>query len=164
MPLAFFITFSTYGTWLPGTDKGMGSVDRQHNEYGTSFVTPDPNRETQARSQMFQPPYTMDASRREVVRDAFVALAQEKDWRLLAVHVRSNHIHIVISAERDPGRLMSDLKARASRDLTRAGFDNADRRRWTRHGSTQHLFTTEQVQKKIKYMAVYDVQTEPRTK
>jgi hypothetical protein len=29
MPLAYFITFTTYGTWLHGTAKGNGSVDRE---------------------------------------------------------------------------------------------------------------------------------------
>jgi len=55
--------------------------------------------------------------------------------------------------------------------LTRAGFDNAERRRWTRHGSTKHLFRPEEIQDKINYtlnqqgerMAYYDAQ-EPRTK
>ena len=68
---------------------------------------------------------------------------------------------------------MSDLKARASRDLTLAGFDNSQRRRWTRHGSTLHLFREDQVEAKIHYtldeqgerMAWYDgrTQEEPRT-
>ena len=80
-----------------------------------------------------------------------VQLARDRGWNLLAAHVRSNHVHVVIAAERDPGRLMSELKARASRDLTRAGFDDAARRRWTRHGSTQHLFREEEVEAKIHY-------------
>lgn len=46
---------------------------------------------------------------------------------------------------------MSDLKARASRDLTRAGFETANRRRWTRHDSTKHLFREEEVAAKIRY-------------
>jgi hypothetical protein len=65
---------------------------------------------------------------------------------------------------------MSDLKRRASRDLTLAGFDNVERRRWTRHGSTQHLFREEDVEAKIWYtldqqgerMSCYS--QEPRTK
>jgi len=32
-PIAFFITFRTYGTWLHGDERG--SVDRCHNHYGT---------------------------------------------------------------------------------------------------------------------------------
>ena len=172
MALAYFITFTTYGTWLHGSEKGLGSVYWEHSEYGAEFVEPDAVREMEARGAMSQSVYTMDARRREVVRDAVVALAQEKGWRLLAMHVRSNHVHVVIWAERDPGRLMSDLKARASRELTAAGFENAQRRRWTRHGSTRHLFTNEEVEKKIKYtldeqgtpMAVYDGRNERRAK
>jgi hypothetical protein len=54
--------------------------------------------------------------------------------------VRSNHVHVVVAVDRDPGRVMSDIKAHASRALTRAGFDDATRKRWTRHGSMLHLF------------------------
>jgi REP element-mobilizing transposase RayT len=164
MALAYFITSSTYGTWLHGTDKGLGSVDANHNRYGAAFVTPDDGRHGKSRQSMAQDEYILDARRREVVRDAIVALAREKGWPLLAVHVRSNHVHLVIGGDRDPGRLMSDLKARASRELTRAGFEDADRRRWTRHGSTLHLFTTAEVDEKVEYtlyrqgkpMAFYD--------
>jgi len=168
MALAYFITFTTYGTWLHGSAKGLGSVDDEHNEYGTPFVAPDAERERQERESMTQPPYVMSAAERDVVCRAIVELSRERGWRLLAVHVRSNHVHVVIAAERDPGRIMSDLKGRASRDLNRAGFDNAERKRWTRHGSTKHLFRPEEMEAKIRYtldgqgerMAWYE---EPRT-
>lgn len=169
MALAYFITFTTYGTWLPGSAKGRGSVDDEHNVYGTPFVEPNAKREQAARDAMIQAPYVMNAAEREIVCKAIVELARERGWKLWAVHVRSNHVHVVVSAERDPGRIMSDMKARASRDLTLAGFDNAERRRWTRHGSTRHLFREEEVEGKIQYtldeqgdrMAFHE---EPRTK
>jgi REP element-mobilizing transposase RayT len=174
MALAYFITFTTYGTWLHGSAKGKGSVDAEHNVFGTPFVAPDAVREQQAREAMIQPPYVMGPAEREIVCQAIVQLAKDRGWNLLAAHARSNHVHVVISADRDPGRLMSDLKGRASRDLTLAGFDNAERRRWTRHGSTLHLFREEEVEAKIRYtldeqgerMAWYDwrTQQEPRTK
>jgi REP element-mobilizing transposase RayT len=168
MARAYFITFTTYGTWLPGSAKG--SVDRAHHGYGTPFLEQDDERQRHAQDRMSQTPYDMSAAEREVVCKAIVDLAEERGWRLLAVHVRSNHVHVVVSAEREPGRIMSDLKARASRDLTRAGFDGVERRRWTRHGSTKHLFTDDQVEAKIRYtldaqgerMAWYA--QEPRTK
>ncbi len=167
MALAYFITFSTYGTWLHGTSKGKGSVDREHNQYGMPFVEPDEGRETQSRQKLKQATYTMRPSEREIVRDAIVRLCRAKGWQLLAVHVRSNHVHIVVAVDRDPDRVMSDLKAAASRELTRAGFDDADRRRWTRHGSTLHLFDEATVAEKIDYtlnrqgapMAFYDGRT-----
>jgi REP element-mobilizing transposase RayT len=170
MAVAYFITFTAYGTWLHGSPKGQGSVDAEHNVYGTPFVEPDAQREQQAREAMVQPPYVMGPSQRAIVCQAIVQLAQERGWNLLAAHIRSNHVHVVVSAQRDPGRIMSDMKARASRDLTLAGFDTAERRRWTRHGSTQHLFREEEIEAKIRYtldeqgdrMAWYA--KEPRTK
>jgi REP element-mobilizing transposase RayT len=113
---------------------------------------------------MKQPPYTMQAQDREVVRDAIVALCQRKAWRLLALHVRTNHVHIVVSVDRDPGRVMSDMKACASAASTRAGLGDSSRKRWTRRGSTLHLFDTAAVADKIDYtlnrqgtpMAFYD--------
>ena len=118
MALAYFITFTTYGTWLPGSAKGQGSVDAEHNVYGTPFVDPDAEREQAARETMVQPPYVMSAAERSVVCKAIVGLALDRGWRLLAVHVRTNHVHVVVTADRDPGRIMSDMKGRASRDLT----------------------------------------------
>jgi REP element-mobilizing transposase RayT len=172
MALAYFITFSTYGTWLHGTGKGKGSVDREHNQFGEEFVEPSAEREERARDGMAQPAYTMEGREREIVRDGIVALCEERGWHLLAAHVRSNHVHVVVSADRDAGRVMSDLKARGSRDLSRAGFGDSSRRRWTPHGSTLHLFHQAAVAEKVDYtlrrqgppMAVYDGSQEPRTK
>src|SRR6185437_9663878 len=78
MALAYFITFSTYGTWLHGTEKGKGSVDRDHNGYATPFLEPDVNRQSDEKNAMVQPPYLLDEARRVVVRHAIVALAKEK--------------------------------------------------------------------------------------
>src|SRR5258708_22190976 len=116
MALAYFITFTTYGTWLHGSDKG--SVDDEHNVYGTPFLEANSERQGQARAAMAQPPYVMSQPEREIVCKAIVTLAAERGWQLLAVHVRTNHVHVVVQAERDPRRLMSEMKAPASRDFT----------------------------------------------
>jgi len=163
MALAYFITFSTYGTWLHGTAKGNGSVDRRHNVYDTPFIPPDEGREDCAARRMTDPPYVLGESARTIVRDAIVEHCREKNWTLLALHVRTNHVHVVVSVEREPGRLMSDLKARASRELNRSGTDT-NAKRWTRHGSTRHLFDDASVDAAVAYtldeqgspMAVYD--------
>jgi hypothetical protein len=59
--------------------------------------------------------------------------------------------------------MMSDLKARASRELNRKQIDNHTKR-WTRHGSTRHLFDETALAAAISYtldeqghpMAIYD--------
>src|SRR5207249_9910592 len=95
-PLAFFITFACYGTWLHGDPRG--SVDRDHSTYGTPYLPPDRGRCAREQAQLRASPYLLDASRRQVVLEAILALARRKAWRLWAVHVRSNHVHVVISA------------------------------------------------------------------
>jgi hypothetical protein len=42
-PLAYLITFRSYGTWLHGDPRG--SVDRFHNVYGTPRLPPNSQRE-----------------------------------------------------------------------------------------------------------------------
>ena len=113
---------------------------------------------------MSQPAYVISAAERYVVRDAIVELCQHRHWLLLAAHVRSNHIHLVVTTDLDPDRVMSDIKARASRALSKAGFADSTRRRWTRHGSTLYLHDQATVADKIDYtlnrqgapMALYD--------
>ena len=48
IPLAYFITFRTYGTWLHGDERG--SVDLSHNVYGTPMLPANKPRKSYERS------------------------------------------------------------------------------------------------------------------
>jgi len=157
IPLAYFITFTTYGTWLHGRDPG--SVDELHNQFDTPFLQAASNREAKNRERMSQPPYLLDDQRRSIVRDAIVAECQFRDWSLLALHVRSNHVHMVVSAVADPETIMRMAKSHASRCLNRAGFESADRKRWTTHGSTRYIWNEKELEDRIIY--TLDGQGEP---
>ena len=100
----------------------------------------------------------MDRSRRETVA-SLLERCSERHWGLLAAHVRTNHVHIVVEAEARPERVMNDLKSYASRCLNRMGLDEPARKRWARHGSTQWLWKRENVSAAIRY--VVDEQGDP---
>lgn len=165
-PLAYFITFTTYGTWLHG--RNPGSVDRDHNAPGTPFLPADSELEQEQRRAMRQDPYLLDELRRSVVLRTIREVAQHRKWRLWAVHVRTNHVHIIVTASARPEKLMSDFKAWASRRLRESFGESADRDRWTQHGSTKYLFDDASVEEKISYvvdgqgtqMACFDGRTE----
>jgi REP element-mobilizing transposase RayT len=160
--LAYFITFSTYGTWLHG--RAPGSVDRRHNEPGTPFLPADPAREGAEREGLGQSEYRSDTVRRDLVLRTIMEVARHRGWRVWAVHVRTNHVHVVVTAAASPEKVMSDFKAWASRRLREAFQEDADRNRWTQHGSTRYLWTDAAVAEKVEYvvdkqgaaMAVYD--------
>ena len=108
---------------------------------------------------MAQPPYAMDGSRREAVLASLRERCSERHWCLLAAHVRSNHVHIVVETEVRPERVMNDLKSYASRCLNRMGLEEPTRKRWARHGSTRWLWKRENVLAAIRY--VVDQQGDP---
>src|SRR5262245_42903381 len=134
-PFAYLITFTTYGTWLHGRDPG--SVDREHNVPGMPLLAADPTREAANQQRLRQEPYFLDEARRSVVLRTIREVAAHRGWKLWAVHVRTNHVHIVLTAASKPEKVMADFKAWASRRLREACGESADRDRWTQHGSTR---------------------------
>jgi REP element-mobilizing transposase RayT len=148
-PVAYFITFSTYGAWLHGDDRG--SVDRDHNRYGDPVLPGDRGLNRHRRGLMTHPVYVLDAVRRGLVLRAVLEHAGFRGWAVLAAHVRTRHVHLVVWGDGTPERIMNEVKAYASRALNRAGIDQPNCRRWTRHGSTRHLFADDVVQRAIRY-------------
>ena len=160
--MTYLITFACYGCHLHG-DPG-GSVDRAHSLPGSRLVEPDSRWVAWAQHEMKQPHYLLDEPRRQAVLHSIIERSSKSDWRLLAAHVRTNHLHVLVEAEARPERIMNDLKSFASRRLNELGFDTADRRRWARHGSTRWLWKREDVLAALAYvvdkqgekMAVYE--------
>jgi hypothetical protein len=68
------------------------------------------------------------------------------------VAVRSNHVHIVVSADCPPERVMIDLKAYATRALRRDGDMDRSIKIWEDHGSTRYLWTPVHLQDACAYV------------
>ena len=149
-------------------------MDRWHNRYGGPTLDESATLKASKVEHMAQLPYYLDDTRRRTVLSALLSRCAERGWFLFAAHVRTNHVHLVVDAlEEQPERLMSDLKAFASRRLNLFGLDEIGRKRWARHGSTRRLWKTQDVVAAIEYvvngqgqpMAVYEADlSDPSTK
>ncbi len=148
--LRYFITFACYGGRLHGD--GAGSVDPVHNQFGSRLLAPDPQRVLAEHQKMGQPPYQLDQESRAAVLAAMRHHCALRGWNLLAAHVRTSHVHVVVDAQVPPERVMNEFKSYASRELNRLGRDGADRRRWARHGSTRWLWNDRDVEQAIGYV------------
>jgi len=145
----YFITFACYGAWLHGKP---GAIDRHHNIPGTPLLPEDGPRLGAAKKRMIHEPYLLDAPSRELVLSALKEACSRRNWDLLAAHVRSSHVHVVLQSEDEPEQVLNALKAYASRQLNLAHPEEAGRRRWARHGSTRYLWHRQAVDRVIQYV------------
>ncbi len=150
-PIAYHITFTTYGTWLHGDKRG--SVDEQHNQYRSVFVSPDAKLHRKEQNHLKNPPVILNKNFREVVLKAVLQVCRFRNWVPCAVHVRSNHIHIVVNGNAKPEKMMTDFKAYATRAIK--SVDNNQkfiRKYWSLHGSTKYIWTKEGLASAIDYV------------
>jgi len=151
IPLAYFITFTCYGTWLHGgKDK---SVDKENNTPLSPYLPLNKNRELSARSRLQEEKFLLDMPLRLIILSSIKATCSHRNWNLLAAHVRTNHVHLVIHANTTPEIIMRDIKSYSSRELNRH-LENKRDRYWTRHGSTRYLWKSEHVYRAIQYVVL----------
>src|SRR3989338_6673043 len=137
---AYFITFVTYGNWLYFDERG--SVDRRKNNiYGTPRIKPDKSRFEKMKNNLAYEPFIMNTKQRINVMQTIISVCDYSHWRLFAVNVRTNHVHIVVESKNTADYVMGKFKAYASRNLNILNPENKTRPYWTRHGSTPSVLS-----------------------
>lgn len=150
-PLAYLITFRSYGTWLHGDERG--SVRRcDSNLYGTPFILPNQTLNSAEAKLMKHHPVILDQSQRDVIRDAIKEVCNYRGYELKAVNVRSNHVHCVVTASCKPEPVMNAFKSYSTRRLREYGLLSSKIRTWERHGSTRYLWKHRHVALAIEYV------------
>jgi len=131
-PMAWFITWTTYGTWLHGDARGS-FLDR-------TYLRPDRELERANRSALTGEIVCLSDRQRAIVDTTLVAECAAQGWLIHALNVRTNHVHLVVSAARAGTFVRTRLKALASKavsdeaGLPMAGGDGRQRW-WTEKGN-----------------------------
>ena len=149
-PLAYFISYRCYGTWLHGDSRG--SVDRKNNVYGTPKLPVNKNLENSEARLLKHPPFKLNATCRKAVDDAVREVCSHRHYLLRALNVRTNHVHSVVSARKKPEPILNAFQAYSTRKLRERGLLALDVKPWSRHGSTIYLWSDEDVFKAIEYV------------
>ncbi len=149
-PLAYFLTFVAYGSWLHGDERG--SVDVRANGLDLPRELPNAGWREWERTHLGTPEVYFDARWRFELDAAFRERCEYAGWTLLALNVRTNHVHIVVTAEAMPERVMSSLKAWGTRRLVSRGLAVPGKSVWARHGSTRYLWQESHVEAAIDYV------------
>jgi REP element-mobilizing transposase RayT len=149
-PLAYFITFRSYGTWLPGDERGW--VDLNHNVFGTPYRPPSSSRQVTAENRLRHAAIDFRAEERSAVDRAIRRVCEHRHWPLHAVNVRSNHVHVVVSGGTPPEHIMNALKSWGTRSLGEANLRAAGTKVWARHGSNRYLWDEGAVEAACNYV------------
>jgi REP element-mobilizing transposase RayT len=149
-PLAFFISFRTYGSWLHGDQRG--SIDRFQNRYRSPYIAPSVKWNEQNIRRLKVPPVSLGATRRAAIKAAIRETCEIREWSLLAMNVRTNHVHTVVSAcNKKPGIVLNAFKANATRRLREDRLWTYPFSPWADKGSKWRLWNEQSVQNAIDY-------------
>ncbi len=150
MPRALFLTWTTYGAWHHGDERG--SVDYRHNVYGRPLLEPSERRRAARTARLRSHAFVLDADARAIVHETIVKHCEVRQWELLELNVRTNHVHVVVAVHVGPDDAMSQFKAWCTRRLREAGAASREQRIWSEGGSTRYLWDEDSVARACRYV------------
>jgi REP element-mobilizing transposase RayT len=150
-PLAFFITWTCYGTFLPGDERGW-------TKWHKGEMIPHPRLEEWCRDQMSEDVVVLNEHQRILVNEVIREHCKIRNWTLHAVNCRTNHCHVVVTAPDYDGETVRDqFKSWAKHRLkdyqkrTATSGQSSREHWWTRKGSVRKLFDDESLEAAVLY-------------
>ena len=140
-----FITWTTYGTWLPGDARGWRSRKSGHQ-------LPDPMLEARSELKLISNPIVLRTADRIAVEAACQKHCDVRNWTLHTVNARTSHVHVVVSAYVKPQVVRDQLKANCTQSLRAQADPLFCERTWTKGGDCQVLFDEDDLFDAIDYV------------
>ncbi|WDQ15716.1 transposase [Rhodopirellula sp. P2] len=144
-PITLFITWTTYGTWLPGDNRGW-------RKWKAGEQQPQPLLEDWCRDRMKEKPLTLNESQRTEVKTMIRKHASIRGWALHAVSVRSNHAHVAVTACAPPKRVRDQFKANGTTALRRMKTPVTHEKVWTKGGDIEFIDTDDDLEQVVLYI------------
>lgn len=142
----YMVTWTTYGTWLQGDKRGYVRNGK--------VLTPDTGLEQANRKLQKSGPVRLIPEQKRVVEEAVFKEAERIGQEILALTVCSNHVHLVVNSGKESiENTVSRYKNVSTSALKKTGLT---KRIWTRGFDKRFCFSSEQIERKIKYVRCHD--------
>ena len=166
-PFALHITWTCYGTWIPGDRRGYvsntlradGSFLPRQNTPGTPYTADDARTRRRAQALQKHPTVRLTIQQARCVAESLLAAASDRDWRILRAAILSNHVHVVLTDCPDDGpavrRVLKGVTQAALSRLASRGVDplGGPRRWWTKGGSDRYKHDASAIEAAVRYVA-----------
>jgi len=140
--LGYMITWTTYGTWLQGDERGY--VKNGQTCHGNKALM-QRNEKSQSQDMV-----KLSRNQQQVVRKAIAEEAELQDQRIYALSIQSNHVHIVAEYTRQPiSKIVAYYKKSARLALKAAGHNG---KLWTKGYDKRFCFDRTALEQRIKYV------------
>jgi REP element-mobilizing transposase RayT len=144
--IGFMATWTTYGTWLQGNDKGYVK--------NGIILKANPKLEKYNEKSLKHEKIKIPNNLCETVKNAILKEAAEIGHKVYAITVCSNHVHIVVnSIGVTCGYSVGRFKKAATTALRKYGFEN---KVWTKGFDKRYCYHKHELETKIKYVQQYE--------
>jgi REP element-mobilizing transposase RayT len=145
-PLAFFITWTVYGSHLQGDERGWRW--RRHGDQ-----PPQPRLAEWRRERLKHEVIELSPQQRAVVEHECGRHCEHRGWHVWAINARSTHVHVVVTTAGFSGETVRDqLKANGTRGLREQWAEFCDRPVWTIGGDWQCINTEDDLEQVCVYV------------
>ncbi|QDT34822.1 hypothetical protein [Thalassoglobus polymorphus] len=143
-PLAFFITWTVYGTFLQGDERWWRSRGGSR--------PPQPKLQQWHRDRLNHEIILLSDSQRELVASEIQRLSDFRGWKLWIANPRTNHVHVVVTAMNYSGKKVRDqMKANCTRGLREKYSEFVDRPVWSVNGDWKCINQEDDLEQAILY-------------
>ena len=148
-PVAFFLTWTTYGSWLPGDDRWW--TESYRGKHPPNFQL-----RKQSQSRMTESALTLAPDQRILVATTIAEHCTFRSLHLWTRNVGTNHVHVVVTSAEHPDKIVGQFKAWCTRKLKElASHEQAGYVRekwWTEGASTIYLNDQEDLEGAVIYV------------
>ncbi|WP_407674122.1 transposase [Paludibaculum fermentans] len=97
-------------------------------------------------------PYVLERPHRKLILETICNACKTWNWALLAAHIRSTHLHVILDTSATPERSMGELKRACTNALKEANLATWGDRIWADYGHIRPLGSPYAINKAINYV------------
>jgi hypothetical protein len=144
----WFLTWTTYGTWLPGDERGFVSNVRfgpgpelRHNQITEAYDANMPGLIKSSKANLTGPVIWLRKAHADHLLSQFLETARIRKWFPRTIAIMVNHVHIVtaVTGDPEPEDVLRDFKSYGSRKLNQHFGKPESDTWWTESGSKRKL-------------------------
>jgi REP element-mobilizing transposase RayT len=149
-PLAYHLTWGTYGTRLHGDPRG--TVDREMNRFGDPIIDRDTEWESQETALLRFPRRILTIEQRVFIESQFEGICARGSWKPIGIAAATDHVHAILTASAEGKAIRKWLKRWISEAMNTKWSLQSEEVWWAECGSIKWIWTEDYLDRAVEYV------------